>query len=133
MAAEELGQLKLSPATRIFHSLKYNSYIIAIIGFTTSLDPKVIKAGLEQTLIKHPRFSSKLVSLLIWLKQFYLVVSTMILNQDINILTCIDVHIYLLWYTIILIYSKKWFYSDISFPSYYWCNSILGVYVYCSL
>ncbi|POO01188.1 O-acyltransferase [Trema orientale] len=57
----ELGRLKLSPATRIFHSLNYNSYIIAIIGFYTSIDPEVMKAGLEQTLIKHPRFSSKLV------------------------------------------------------------------------
>ncbi|XP_062082159.1 wax ester synthase/diacylglycerol acyltransferase 5-like isoform X2 [Humulus lupulus] len=54
-------RLKLSPATRIFHSLKYDSYIVAIIGFKTSIDPNLIKTGLEQTLIKHPRFSSKLV------------------------------------------------------------------------
>ncbi|XP_030503296.2 wax ester synthase/diacylglycerol acyltransferase 5 [Cannabis sativa] len=54
-------KMELSPATRIFHSQKYNSYIIAIIGFKTKVDPIIIKTGLTQTLIKHPRFSSKLV------------------------------------------------------------------------
>ncbi|KAB1205029.1 O-acyltransferase WSD1 [Morella rubra] len=51
----------LSPASRLFHSPRFNCYIIAIMGCKTSINPDVVKAGLEQTLLKHPRFSSKLV------------------------------------------------------------------------
>ncbi|POO01190.1 O-acyltransferase [Trema orientale] len=63
MATEEQysSAVKLSPATRIFLSHKYNCYIIAIIGFKTSIDAEIVKEGLKQTLIKHSRFSSKLV------------------------------------------------------------------------
>ncbi|KAJ8751949.1 hypothetical protein K2173_000695 [Erythroxylum novogranatense] len=51
----------LSPAARLFHAPNFNCYIIAIIGCKTHIDPAVIKAGLRQTLMKHPRFSSKVV------------------------------------------------------------------------
>ncbi|KAK4850427.1 hypothetical protein QYF36_006655 [Acer negundo] len=54
----------LSPAARTLlhgHRLKLNCHIISIFGFKTSLNPSVFKQGLENTLIKHPRFSSKLV------------------------------------------------------------------------
>ncbi|KAG6649967.1 wax ester synthase/diacylglycerol acyltransferase 5-like isoform X2 [Carya illinoinensis] len=51
----------LSPAARFFHTPRFNLYIIAIVGFKTSFNTDVIKAGLEQTLVKHPRFSSKMV------------------------------------------------------------------------
>ncbi|CAI0541813.1 unnamed protein product [Linum tenue] len=49
----------LSPAARLFHSPKFNCYIVAIMGCKTKINPAVVKLGLERTLIKHPRFSSK--------------------------------------------------------------------------
>ncbi|KAG2700728.1 hypothetical protein I3843_06G010300 [Carya illinoinensis] len=51
----------LSPAARLFHAPRFNVYIIVVVGFKTRLNPDVVKAGLEQTLVKHPRFSSKMV------------------------------------------------------------------------
>ncbi|GAB2265077.1 hypothetical protein Dimus_000144 [Dionaea muscipula] len=51
----------LSPGARIFHTSKMNCCIIAMIGLKTEVNVDVIKEGLENTLIKHPRFSSKLV------------------------------------------------------------------------
>lgn len=55
------AMVKLSPESRLFHAPRFNCHIIAIIGCKTSINPSVVKLGLEQTLIKHPRFSSKLV------------------------------------------------------------------------
>ena len=51
----------LSPAARLFHSPRFNCYVIAIMGCKTRINPDVVKSGLEHTLLKHPRFSSKLV------------------------------------------------------------------------
>ncbi|KAK3198387.1 hypothetical protein Dsin_021802 [Dipteronia sinensis] len=51
----------LSPAARLFHAPRFNCHIIAIIGCRTSINPSVIKQGLNLTLLNHPRFSSKLV------------------------------------------------------------------------
>lgn len=51
----------LSPTARLFTAPKFNCYIIAIMGCKTKVDTDIIKEGLEHTLIKHPRFSSKLV------------------------------------------------------------------------
>ncbi|KAK9672449.1 hypothetical protein RND81_12G101500 [Saponaria officinalis] len=51
----------LSPGARLFHAPKFNCCIIAIVGCKTKFDVEVIKQGLLHTLIKHPRFSSKLV------------------------------------------------------------------------
>ncbi|KAM4076106.1 hypothetical protein ACJW30_12G038000 [Castanea mollissima] len=59
---EEEKEQPLSPAARLFHSPSFNCYIIAILGCNTKFKPDVIKSGLEQTLLKHPRFSSKLVA-----------------------------------------------------------------------
>ncbi|KAM3681970.1 hypothetical protein ACB098_12G037100 [Castanea mollissima] len=59
---EEEEEQPLSPAARLFHSPSFNCYIIAILGCNTKFKPDVIKSGLEQTLLKHPRFSSKLVA-----------------------------------------------------------------------
>ncbi|XP_015878467.3 wax ester synthase/diacylglycerol acyltransferase 6-like isoform X2 [Ziziphus jujuba] len=56
------GKQYLSPAARLFHSPRFNCYIISILGCKTNINPDVVKAGLKQTLLKHPRFSSKLVS-----------------------------------------------------------------------
>ncbi|XP_059457512.1 wax ester synthase/diacylglycerol acyltransferase 11-like isoform X2 [Corylus avellana] len=59
-ASSGAGGQPLSPAARLFHSPRINCYIIAIMGCKTRINPDVVKAGLEQTLLKHPRFSSKL-------------------------------------------------------------------------
>ncbi|XP_010266526.1 PREDICTED: O-acyltransferase WSD1-like isoform X2 [Nelumbo nucifera] len=55
---ETTDEQPLSPAARIFREPNFNCYIIAIMGCKTKIDPDVIKAGLETTLLKHPRFSS---------------------------------------------------------------------------
>ncbi|KAK7260407.1 hypothetical protein RIF29_26426 [Crotalaria pallida] len=56
-----LGGEPLSPAAQMFHAPSLNLYVIAVIGCKTSIDPQVFKAGLCQTLLKHPRFTSNLV------------------------------------------------------------------------
>ncbi|CAK7324168.1 unnamed protein product [Dovyalis caffra] len=56
-------QEPLSPSARLFQEQQLNCYIIAALGWKTStINPSIVKEGLEQTLIKHPRFSSKLVA-----------------------------------------------------------------------
>lgn len=52
----------LSPAGRLFHSPSFNCYVIAILGCKTNINVEVIKEGLCHTLLKHPRFTSILVS-----------------------------------------------------------------------
>ncbi|XP_021729184.1 O-acyltransferase WSD1-like [Chenopodium quinoa] len=51
----------LSLATRLFHVPRLNCCIVAVAGFKTAINVDVVKEGLNQTLVKHPRFSSKLV------------------------------------------------------------------------
>lgn len=48
----------LSPAARLFHQPNFNCYIISIMGSKTKIDIELVKAGLQKTLLKHPRFSS---------------------------------------------------------------------------
>ncbi|KAG6753669.1 hypothetical protein POTOM_041666 [Populus tomentosa] len=55
------SQEPLSPAARLFHAPQFNCTILTAIGCKTSINPGVIKMGLEQTLMKHPRFSKKLI------------------------------------------------------------------------
>ncbi|CAL5206473.1 unnamed protein product [Lathyrus oleraceus] len=52
---------EISPAARLFHSPSFNCYVIAILGCKTDINVQVIKEGLCHTLLKHPRFTSKLV------------------------------------------------------------------------
>ncbi|KAF8097713.1 hypothetical protein N665_0283s0017 [Sinapis alba] len=52
----------LSPAARVFHAPEFNCYVISVIGVKKKIEPDVIIEGLKQTLIRHPRFSSKMVS-----------------------------------------------------------------------
>lgn len=59
---EEEGEQPLSPASRVFHAPELNCYVVAIIGIKIKIEPDVIIEGLKQSLIRHPRFSSKLVS-----------------------------------------------------------------------
>ncbi|CAJ1972225.1 unnamed protein product [Sphenostylis stenocarpa] len=54
------GEL-LSPTAKMFHEPSINCYVIAAVGFKTRVNPQVIREGLGQTLLKHPRFISKLV------------------------------------------------------------------------
>lgn len=54
-------RLSLSPASRLFHSPRFNCYIVIVMGCQTGINPDVVKAGLKETLYHHPRFSSKLV------------------------------------------------------------------------
>lgn len=56
------SQEPLSPAARLFHAPQFNCTILTAIGCKTSINPGVIKMGLEQTLMKHPRFSKKLAT-----------------------------------------------------------------------
>ncbi|KAJ0101389.1 hypothetical protein Patl1_05140 [Pistacia atlantica] len=56
------AEVPLSPAAQLFHAPSFNCYIITIVGCKTRVNPSVIKEGLKKTLIKHPRFSSKLVT-----------------------------------------------------------------------
>ncbi|KAJ4848392.1 hypothetical protein Tsubulata_032813, partial [Turnera subulata] len=55
-------QEPMSPAAQLFHEPRLNCYIIAVMGSKTCIDPITIKEGLHQTLVQHPRFSSKLVA-----------------------------------------------------------------------
>ncbi|XP_058095926.1 wax ester synthase/diacylglycerol acyltransferase 11-like isoform X1 [Magnolia sinica] len=54
----EEDEQPLSPAARLFHQPHFNCHIIAIIGCGKRFDVDVVKAGLEATLLRHPRFSS---------------------------------------------------------------------------
>ncbi|QHO47570.1 wax ester synthase/diacylglycerol acyltransferase 11 isoform X2 [Arachis hypogaea] len=55
------GGEPMSPASRLFHSPKFNCYVMAVMGCKTSVNPQVIKEGLRETILKHPRFTSNLV------------------------------------------------------------------------
>ncbi|KAI3977042.1 hypothetical protein MKX01_034021 [Papaver californicum] len=48
----------LSPSARLLHEPHFNLYIIAIIGCKTKINPTIVKDGLVNTLLKHPRFCS---------------------------------------------------------------------------
>ncbi|KAG8381145.1 hypothetical protein BUALT_Bualt06G0092000 [Buddleja alternifolia] len=50
-----------SPAARVLQAPNFSLCIIATMGFMTTIDVNVFRKGVEQTLIKHPRFSSLLV------------------------------------------------------------------------
>ncbi|KAL0729909.1 hypothetical protein Bca4012_026002 [Brassica carinata] len=51
----------LSPAARLFHAPEFNCNIISVVGLKSKIKPDVIIEGIKQTLIRHPRFSCKLV------------------------------------------------------------------------
>ncbi|XP_047974149.1 wax ester synthase/diacylglycerol acyltransferase 11-like isoform X2 [Salvia hispanica] len=51
-----------SPSARLMQSPKFNLCIISMMGYNTKIDTKLYKKCVEQTLLKHPRFSSILVS-----------------------------------------------------------------------
>lgn len=51
----------LSPVARFFQAPTFNCCIIAALGSNTLFDIDAVKLGLQNSLIKHPRFSSLLV------------------------------------------------------------------------
>ncbi|CAH2064728.1 unnamed protein product [Thlaspi arvense] len=59
---EEEEEQPLSPAARVFHAPEFNCYVITVIGIKRKIEPDVVIEGLKQSLIRHPRFSSKLVN-----------------------------------------------------------------------
>ena len=54
----------LSPAARLFHQPHFNCTIIAMMGIGKPIDVDAVKAGLEASIVRHPRFSSVLVNFL---------------------------------------------------------------------
>ncbi|KAL8118054.1 hypothetical protein AgCh_015813 [Apium graveolens] len=52
----------LSPAARLFRSPEFNLSAIIVLGFNTLIDADTLKYGFMNTLAKHPRFASLLVS-----------------------------------------------------------------------
>ncbi|KAG2625884.1 O-acyltransferase WSD1-like isoform X2 [Panicum virgatum] len=48
----------MSPAGRLFRETHFNCYIVAAIGLGAAVDLAAARAGLEATLVRHPRFSS---------------------------------------------------------------------------
>jgi hypothetical protein len=48
----------MSPAGRLFRERHFNCYIVAIIGLGAAVDVAAARAGLEATLVRHPRFCS---------------------------------------------------------------------------
>lgn len=56
-AAAEKGT-PLSPTSRLFLQPKFNCHVIVILGFADNIAAGDMKAGLQATLVRHPRFSS---------------------------------------------------------------------------
>lgn len=54
---EAVGE-PMSPAGRLFRETHFNCYIVAVIGLGAAVDVAAARAGLEVTLVRHPRFSS---------------------------------------------------------------------------
>ncbi|XP_062180545.1 wax ester synthase/diacylglycerol acyltransferase 11-like [Phragmites australis] len=48
----------MSPAGRLFRETHFNCYIVAVIGLGSAVDVAAVRAGLEATLVRHPRFCS---------------------------------------------------------------------------
>ena len=48
----------MSPAGRLFRETHFNCYIVALLGLGAPVDLAAARAGLDATLIRHPRFSS---------------------------------------------------------------------------
>ncbi|KAL6610626.1 hypothetical protein ACP70R_040595 [Stipagrostis hirtigluma subsp. patula] len=59
--AEELSEAggePMSPVGRLFREARFNCYIVAVIGLGAAVDMAAMRAGLEATLVRHPRFCS---------------------------------------------------------------------------
>ncbi|KAM0863103.1 hypothetical protein ACQ4PT_044818 [Festuca glaucescens] len=58
MEAADRGEEPMSPAGRLFRETHFNCYIVALLGLGAPVDVAAARAGLEATLVRHPRFSS---------------------------------------------------------------------------
>ncbi|KAF6997450.1 hypothetical protein CFC21_013669 [Triticum aestivum] len=56
------GSAPVSPAGRLFREAHFNCYIVALLGLGAPVDVAAARAGLEATLVRHPRFCSVQVS-----------------------------------------------------------------------
>ncbi|KAL6620667.1 hypothetical protein ACP70R_035806 [Stipagrostis hirtigluma subsp. patula] len=54
----EAGDEPMSPVGRLFREAHFNCYIVAAIGLGVAVDVVAARAGLEATLVCHPRFCS---------------------------------------------------------------------------
>ncbi|CAJ1972223.1 unnamed protein product [Sphenostylis stenocarpa] len=52
---------QLSPAAMLLHEPSVNYCVITIMGCKTSINPRIIRQGLCQTMLNHPRFNTKMV------------------------------------------------------------------------
>ncbi|XBJ27418.1 hypothetical protein VPH35_004684 [Triticum aestivum] len=59
---ERAGAEPVSPAGRLFREAHFNCYIVALLGLGAPVDVAAARAGLEATLVRHPRFCSVQVS-----------------------------------------------------------------------
>ncbi|XP_044982984.1 wax ester synthase/diacylglycerol acyltransferase 11-like [Hordeum vulgare subsp. vulgare] len=56
------GAEPVSPAGRLFREAHFNCYIVALLGLAAPVDVAAARAGLQATLVRHPRFCSVQVS-----------------------------------------------------------------------
>ncbi|XP_078431294.1 wax ester synthase/diacylglycerol acyltransferase 6-like [Wolffia australiana] len=58
MDGEWGSEQTMSPGSRLFHRENFNCHIVAALGVGKKIDVELVKAGLQRTLVRHPRFSS---------------------------------------------------------------------------
>ena len=67
---EEEEEEPMSPTGRMMLAPKFNIFIILFMGYYSKIDPILFKKCIHQTLLKHPRFSSILVSIISFYSNF---------------------------------------------------------------
>lgn len=87
-----IGEEPLSPAARMFQSPAANIHIIVKIGCKTRINPSIIKAGFQETLIKHPRFCSKMVWCMLSCVELFTIIDVVSLKKRFN--GCDTPHVY---------------------------------------
>jgi hypothetical protein len=57
-AGEEEVDEPVSPTGRLFREPHFNCYIVSVLGLGGAVDLPIVRAGLQATLARHPRFCS---------------------------------------------------------------------------
>jgi hypothetical protein len=52
------GEEPVSPTGRLFREPHFSCYIVSVFGLAVAVDLPAVRAGLEATLARHPRFCS---------------------------------------------------------------------------
>jgi hypothetical protein len=52
------GEEPVSPTGRLFREPHFSCYIVSVFGLGAAVDLPAVRAGLEATLARHPRFCS---------------------------------------------------------------------------